>query len=201
MTNPVELEAWQTLAGHYENVKNVSLREHFAADSERFEKFQLNAAGIFLDYSKNHINDDTLSLLMSMANESKVPERIQSMFEGMIVNPTENRPALHTALRNRSSREVIVDGRDVMPDVKNVLAKLRVFSEQIRSGEWTGFSGKSITDVVNIGIGGSDLGPLMAVEALAPFAHERLNLHFVSNVDGSHMVLLLPPKLLRLKRH
>jgi len=191
MTNPVELEAWQTLAGHFDSVKNVSLREHFAADSDRFEKFQLTAAGIFLDYSKNHINDSTLSSLMKLAEECNVAERIQSMFEGGIVNPTEERPALHTALRNRSSREVMVDDQDVMPDVKEVLAKLRVFSEQIRTGEWTGYSGKSITDVVNIGIGGSDLGPLMAVEALAPFAHERLKLHFVSNVDGSHMVSTL----------
>jgi len=191
MTNPLELDAWQALSSHYKTVSSVSLRDQFAADSTRFEKYQLTAAGIFLDYSKNHITDKTLSLLVQLAEQSQVQQRVKSMFEGKLVNATEARPALHTALRNRSNRAVMVNDRDVMPDVNDVLARLRIFSDHIRSGEWKGFTGKPITDVVNIGIGGSDLGPLMAVEALAPFAHERLNLHFVSNVDGSHIVSTL----------
>ena len=141
-----------------------------------------------MDYSKNHISDTTHNLLVDLAEASDVSARLKSMFAGDIVNPTEARPALHTALRNRGNDSVHVAGEDVMPDIKKVLDRLREFSDKVRSGEWLGYTGKPITDVVNIGIGGSDLGPLMAVEALAPYAHERLNLHFVSNVDGSHMV-------------
>lgn len=187
MSNPVDLEAWKALTAHHAAVQNTTLRELFAEDAQRFDKFQLSAAGIFLDYSKNHIKEETQSLLLSLAEASGVAERMQAMFDGELVNSTEQRPALHTALRNQGNRPVLVDGENVMPQVREVLARIRAFSEQVRDGSWKGFSGKPITDIVNIGIGGSDLGPLMAVEALTPFAHERLNLHFVSNVDGSHL--------------
>lgn len=187
MTHPVDLDAWKALASHHDAVKKTPLRDLFAQDDKRFDKYQLNAAGIFLDYSKNHVTDETLRLLRDLARQSGVQARMQAMFEGQIVNPTEGRPALHTALRNRSDKAVTVDGEDVMPGIRQVLDRLRDFSNEVRDGSWTGFSGKPITDVVNIGIGGSDLGPLMAVEALAPFAHRRLQLHFVSNVDGSHL--------------
>jgi glucose-6-phosphate isomerase len=191
MTNPVDLAAWKALAAHHDDVKTISLRELFASDESRFETFQLNAAGIFLDYSKNHLSNTTHNLLVDLAEACGVRSRLQCMFDGEIVNPTEGRPALHTALRNRDEKPVQVAGENVLPAIRDVLDRLRVFSDKVRSGEWVGYSGKAVTDVVNIGIGGSDLGPLMAVEALAPFAHQRLNLHFVSNVDGSHMVSTL----------
>ncbi len=191
MTNPVELDAWQALAAHHSDVKSTPLRALFEDDKQRFEKFQLSAVGIFLDYSKNHVTEHTHELLQALAAQSGVKTKLDAQFSGEIVNPTEGRPALHSALRNRSERAVNVDGSDVMPQVRDVLDRLEVFSNAVRDGSWTGFSGKPITDVVNIGIGGSDLGPLMAVEALAPFAHERITLHFVSNVDGSHMVSTL----------
>lgn len=191
MTHPVDLDAWKALAAHYDDVKSTSLRELFESDDARFDKFQLSAAGIFLDYSKNHLTEETREKLVQLAQSSGVAARLQSMFEGDLVNPTEGRPALHTALRNRGNEPVLVGGENVMPDINGVLARLRVFTDQVRNGDWKGYTGKSITDVVNIGIGGSDLGPLMAVEALAPFAHQRLKMHFVSNVDGSHMVSTL----------
>ncbi len=187
MTQPVDLPAWQALNQHYQSTKHLTLREMFAGDGTRFEQFQLTAAGVFLDYSKNHVSAETMSLLTALARESHVPQGIAAMFAGERVNPTEQRPALHTALRNRSGKAVIVDGNDVMPAINKVLDRLAVFSNKVRNGEWCGYDGSMITDVVNIGIGGSDLGPLMASEALAAFAHERLNIHFVSNVDGSHL--------------
>ncbi|MCL4144332.1 UNVERIFIED_CONTAM: hypothetical protein GTU68_010924 [Idotea baltica] len=177
MTQPIDLPAWQALEQHYKSNQNTTLRELFAADNARFDQFQLTAAGLFLDYSKNHITAQTMDLLVQLANDAGVEKKIAAMFAGDLVNPTEGRPALHTALRNRSQSKVLVDGRDVMPDV----------NKRVRDGEWLGFTGEKITDVVNIGIGGSDLGPVMASEALAAFAHERIKLHFVSNVDGSHI--------------
>ena len=187
MTQPVDLPAWQALSKHYQTSKQTSLRDLFATDSGRFDQFQLTAAGIFLDYSKNHITSETIKLLGDLAEQSRVQNKIDAMFAGGVVNPTEGRPALHTALRNRSSKPVLVDGEDVMPGISSVIERMSVFSERVRSGEWPGHTGEPITDVVNIGIGGSDLGPLMACEALDAFAHERLSLHFVSNVDGSHL--------------
>jgi len=187
MTQPVDLPAWQALSQHFQSTRHQTLRELFAADAGRFDKFQLTAAGVFLDFSKNHVSSETMGLLTTLAHETDLQEKIRAMFSGERVNFTEQRPALHTALRNRSNKPVIVDGLDVMPSVNNVLDRLKVFSNRVRNGEWHGYTGKQITDVVNIGIGGSDLGPLMASEALAAFAHERLNLHFVSNVDGSHL--------------
>ncbi len=191
MTQPADLPAWQRLKEHYKTQSGLSLRELFSTDSGRFDRFQLQAAGIFLDFSKNHVSENTRSLLGDLARESKVDQKIDSLFSGGIVNASERRPALHTALRNRSGDAVLLDGNDVMPEILAVLDRLRVFSKQVRSGEWQGYSGKRITDVVNIGIGGSDLGPLMATHALQAFAHEQLKIHFVSNVDGSHLISTL----------
>ncbi len=169
----------------------VSLRELFADEPGRFERCQVQAAGWFLDYSKSHHRVETLEKLFALARQSPLEARRQAMFSGEVVNPTESRAALHTALRNRSDRPVMVDGEDVMPAVREVLRRAGDFAESVRAGNWPGHSGKAITDVVNIGIGGSDLGPLMAVEALAPFGHERLGFHFVSNVDGAHLARVL----------
>ena len=187
MKKPIELEEWQALERHQLAHAQTSLKHLFATDPERFERYQLSVAGLFLDYSKNHINDETRSLLLSLAERQDLAGKIKALFAGDTVNSTEHRAALHTALRNRSGDPVMVDGQDVMPGVLDVLSRIRVFSEAVRSGKWVGFTGKPITDIVNIGIGGSDLGPLMAVEALAPFTHERLSFHFVSNVDDSHL--------------
>jgi len=191
MTSPVELAQWKALEQHHADVARTSLRELFAHDDNRFNKFQLSAAGIFLDYSKNHITQQTHELLLSLANACDVRSKIAGLFRGDIVNTTERRAALHSALRNRGNTPIQVNGEDVMPQVRNVLLRMRQFTDKVRNGDWTGYTQQSITDVVNIGIGGSDLGPLMAVEALAPFAHERLRMHFVSNVDASHLVSTL----------
>ena len=191
MKNPVELDQWRELEAHHDNMSHMTLREHFAHDNDRFEKFQLNAGGIFLDFSKNHITSETHQKLVALAQASNVTAKFESLFSGELFNTTEQRPALHSALRHQGAEPILVDGADVMPGVRAVLARMEEFTNKVREGSWTGFTGKAITDVVNIGIGGSDLGPLMAVEALAPFAHERLNIHFVSNVDGSHLVSTL----------
>lgn len=191
MKNLTTTPAWTALASHASEQKNTTLTERFAADERRFEKFQLSAPAWFLDYSKNHINDETMSALLALAEAQGVSAKLASMFTGNVVNPTEGRAALHSALRYQGADAIKVDGENVMPGIQAVLERMGVFAEKVRSGAWLGFSGKRITDVVNIGIGGSDLGPLMATEALKPFAHEDLKLHFVSNVDGSHMVSTL----------
>ena len=191
MTQPVDLPSWQRLSKHYDATKDVTLRSLLFGDAQRFEQFQMQGAGIFLDYSKNRVTKETMDLLHGLATESGLAKKVANMFDGELVNPTENRQALHTALRNRSGSQVIVDGEDVMPAINAVLERLRVFSDQVRSGEWQGFAQDAITDVVNVGIGGSDLGPLMACEALDAFASDQLKLHFVSNVDGSHMASTL----------
>jgi len=191
MSNPFKSAAWAALVEHAEEQANVTLAERFAADDRRFEKFQLTAPGWFLDFSKNHVSDEILRRLLALAKTQALPEKFAAMFNGEVVNPTEGRAALHTALRYQGDAPITVDGEDVMPEVRRVLAQMRSFSDKVRDGHWTGFTGKRITDVVNIGIGGSDLGPLMATEALKPFAIETLKIHFVSNVDGSHMVSTL----------
>lgn len=195
MTRPEERPAWSALEAHRDSIADKTLLSLFETDPGRFDALQLEAAGIFVDFSKNFLNradagsgDDTLGLLVQLARESGVEARRDAMFSGGIVNPTEHRPALHTALRAPRDSDVRVDGTNVVPDVHAVLDRMYAFADRVRSGEWVGYTGKPITDIVNIGIGGSDLGPLMATEALAPFAHDRLNLHFVSNVDGSHLV-------------
>jgi len=200
MTTPESRPEWQALDAHRKEMAATTLVELFASDDaestassgkSRFERFRLEAVGLSLDFSKNHLTARTHELLVELARASDVEARLAAMFDGAIVNPTEGRPALHTALRNRSDEPVEVNGKDVMPGIREVLERLSTFSTRVREGNWKGHTGKAITDVVNIGIGGSDLGPLMAVEALAPFAHERLSFHFVSNVDGAHIASTL----------
>ncbi|TWI19904.1 glucose-6-phosphate isomerase [Sphingobacterium siyangense] len=191
--NFTKTEAYKNLAQHFGSLSGLSnnsgkndLRALFAADPERFEKFSIAFEDILLDYSKNRITEETKALLIQLANECGLEEAIAAMFSGERINVTENRPVLHTALRNQSDQPVYVDGKDVMPDVKRVLAQMKAFTEKIIAGEWKGYTGKEITDVVNIGIGGSDLGPVMVTEALKAYK-TRLNVHFVSNVDGTHI--------------
>jgi glucose-6-phosphate isomerase len=164
------------------------MRDLFASDPERFEQFSLRLGDILFDYSKNRITEETVALLIDLVRQTGLAEKIQAMFAGEKINNTEGRAVLHLALRNRSNRPILVDGQDVMPEVNRVLAKMRVFSEAVRSGNWKGYTGNSITDVVNIGIGGSDLGPQMVTAALAHYAHRDLRSHFVSNIDGTHLV-------------
>jgi len=178
--------AWTALAAHQREVAPHELRQLFAADARRFQTFSTEAAGLFLDYSKNRIVERTMPLLFALAEHARVPTKIAAMFGGEPINHTERRAVLHTALRNRSGTSVLVDGRDVMPDVLRVLSHMREFVEAVRSGRLHGHTGKALTDVVNIGIGGSDLGPYMATEALEPYAG-RLRAHFVSNVDAAHL--------------
>src|SRR5262249_55449054 len=153
----------------------------------RFDRMTHEACGVFVDWSKHRATDETMRLLMALAQQADVEGWRDKMFAGEKINATENRSVLHTALRNRGNRPVMVDGKDVMPEVNAVLAKMRTFTDRVRSGGWTGYTGKSITHVVNIGIGGSDLGPVMATEALKPYGKRDLALHFVSNVDGTHI--------------
>ncbi|MDQ7075024.1 MAG: glucose-6-phosphate isomerase [Gammaproteobacteria bacterium] len=178
--------AWQALAQHKSDIESLTLRELFAQDPQRFEKFSLTFDELLLDFSKNRITSNTLDKLLALAQERDVPAWIERQFSGDKINNTEQRAVLHSALRNRSNRPVFVDGKDVMPDVKRVLQQMRHFTDQVRSGEWLGYSGQTITDVINIGIGGSDLGPLMVCEALKHYA-QGPKIHFVSNVDGTHV--------------
>ena len=180
-------QAYQYLADHYIDIAPKHLKELFAADAERFDKFSISFGDILFDYSKNRIDDTTKALLVQLARECKLDEAIEAMFAGKAINATENRAVMHTALRHPGNSPVLVDGQDVMPEVRSVLAKMKDFSTQVIDGSWKGYTGKAITDVVNIGIGGSDLGPVMVTEALRPYK-TRLNLHFVSNVDGTHIV-------------
>ncbi len=186
-TNPVNTQAWQALQQHYSQMKSVHIRDLFAQDSERFSKFSATFEDqLMLDYSKNRITAETLDKLHALAKETDLSSAIKAMFSGEKINRTEDRAVLHIALRNRSNTPIIVDGEDVMPQVNAVLAKMKQFSDRIISGEWKGYTGKAITDVVNIGIGGSDLGPYMVTEALKAYKN-HLNAHFVSNVDGTHI--------------
>ena len=178
-----QLPAWRALSEHHRSMKGVSMRELFASDPGRFERFSLTLGDLLFDYSKNLITGETMALLVRLAEEAGLPAAIRAMFAGEKINTTEERAVLHVALRNRSNRPILVDGVDVMPEVNAVLAKMRDFSEAVRSGAWRGYTGRPITDVVNIGIGGSDLGPRMVTHALKPYAHERLRVHFVANVD------------------
>ena len=191
MPDLTALKTWQPLAEHYQQIGNEPMLDMFARDPDRFNKLSLQAAGLFLDYSKNRITTDTLPLLVDLANERDLQSRINALLSGETVNNTEQRAALHTALRNRSENPVLVDGQDVMPDIRGVLAQMKTFSKSVRSGQWQGYTGQGITDIVNIGIGGSDLGPLMVTEALYRYRKQDLALHFVSNVDGSHITKVL----------
>jgi glucose-6-phosphate isomerase len=183
--------AWTNLENHYNAMKPVAMRDLFAQDPDRFKKFSLELDGLFFDFSKNRITEETMSLLRSLASERDVLGWARKMFDGVKINITENRAVLHIALRNRSNRPILVDGKDVMPEVNAVLEHMKEFSNKVRSGEWTGFTGKPITDFVNIGIGGSDLGPVMVTEALKPYAKRDLKAHFVSNVDGTQIAEIL----------
>lgn len=179
--------SWKALEAHFESVNKMHLRDSFAADDRRFDKFSLKFEDILLDYSKNLINDETIPLLTRLASDCGLPEWRERMFSGEKINHTEGRAVLHVALRNISGDPIEVDGEDVMPKISNELVHMREFAEKVRSGQWQGYSGKRITDIVNIGIGGSDLGPAMVCEALKPYQHPELTMHFVSNVDATHI--------------
>jgi glucose-6-phosphate isomerase len=185
--------AWQALQRHFKDISTQHMRDMFALDPQRFERFSLRFDDILVDYSKNRITEETMKLLVDLAREMEVGQWTERMFRGEKINFTEQRAVLHTALRHRGSEPVMVDGRDVMPDVRAVLEKMRIFSESVRSGQWRGHTGKRITDVVNIGIGGSDLGPYMVTEALKIYGKPGLNVHFVSNVDASHVAEVIRP--------
>jgi glucose-6-phosphate isomerase len=180
--------SWQALAQHRQEIETLHMRDQFAADPQRFARFSLRFGDILFDYSKNRITEKTMVLLIELAHQANLAEKIEAMFQGEKINTTEKRAVLHTALRNRSNRPILVDGKDVMPEVNEVLEKMRTFSEAVRSGEWKGYTGKIITDIVNIGIGGSDLGPKMVTEALKPYGKDGLRVHFVSNVDSTDLV-------------
>jgi glucose-6-phosphate isomerase len=187
MPRITETRAWKALDAHHREIAPLHMRDLFSQDTERFERFSVRFKDILLDYSKNRITEQTIRLLLDLANQANIKEWAERMFNGEKINITEDRAVLHVALRNRSNRPIIVDGEDVMPAVNKVLAHMREFTEAIRNGEWKGYTGKPVTDVVNIGIGGSDLGPVMATEALKPYGKPGLRVHFVSNVDGTHI--------------
>ena len=185
--NPTQTAAWKSLTAHFEDAQDLTLSSLFANDPNRFDKFSVNFGDdILLDYSKNLISEQTLDKLFALADETELKAAIGAMFGGDKINQTEDRAVLHIALRNRSNTPIMVDGEDVMPHVNAVLEKMKAFSDRVIGGDWKGYTGKEITDIVNIGIGGSDLGPYMVSEALAAYK-TRLNLHFVSNVDGTHI--------------
>lgn len=185
--NPTTTRAWNALETMKCSSVKPTIRSLFDADPQRVNKFNITFGNLYADFSKTHLTTEVMDRLVELANETHLPQAIESMFTGQKINATENRAVLHTALRNRTSNPVMVNGTDVMPDIRRVLEQMKVFSEKVRSGQWKGFTGKAITDVVNIGIGGSDLGPVMVCRALAHYAQPGLQVHFVSNVDGSHL--------------
>ena len=185
--NPTETQSWKNLVDHFNKMKNIHMKDLFADDSERFNKYTIRFNDIFVDYSKNIITKETLKLLFGLIDEIDLRDAIDKMFSGDRINETEDRAVLHIALRNRENSPIYVNGKDVMPETNAVLDKIKNFSNKIISGEWKGFANKKITDIVNIGIGGSDLGPVMVTECLKPYAKEGLAVHFVSNVDGTHI--------------
>lgn len=196
MTALTHSTAWKALEEHYTTASQWQMRDLFAQDDQRFEAFSLRFNTILLDFSKNRITEETLTLLLALAEQADVTGWARKMFDGARINITEDRAVLHIALRNRANRPILVDGKDVMPEVNATLAHMRAFSDEVRNGVWTGYSGKAITDIVNIGIGGSDLGPVMVTEALKPYSRQdnqqgikpALKVHFVSNIDGTHLV-------------
>jgi len=185
--NPTKTKSWQSLLQHFVKIKTIHMRDLFTQDPARFQKFSLRLNDSVVDYSKNRITEETMGLLIELAKEVDLTDAIEKMFTGDKINATENRAVLHVALRNRKNTPIYVDGKDVMPQVNEVLQKIKAFSEQIISGDWKGYTGKKISDLVNVGIGGSNLGPLMVTECLRPYAQERLSIHFVSNVDGTNL--------------
>lgn len=190
-------KSYKDLKNHFEKIKNIHLRDFFSSDINRFEKFSIIfQEEMLIDFSKNRINDDTLIYLLNLAKEVDVKSAIKLMFSGAKINKTEDRSVLHTALRNRSNDPVIVNNSNVMIDVNNILEKMKNFSDSIINGEWKGYTGKVISDVVNIGIGGSDLGPYMVTESLRPYKN-HLNMHYVSNIDGTHLSEVLKKLILK----
>ncbi|MDP7530018.1 MAG: glucose-6-phosphate isomerase [Candidatus Scalindua sp.] len=185
--NPSETQSWKNLVDHYKEMKNIHMKDLFVNDPDRFNKYSIRFNGILVDYSKNIITEDTLKLLLRLTDDVGLRDALNKMFNGERINETEDRAVLHTALRNRINIPVCVNDKNVMPEVNAVLSKMKDFSEKIISGEWKGFTDKKITDIVNIGIGGSDLGPVMVTECLRPYAKDGLEVHFVSNVDGTHI--------------
>jgi len=181
------LPAYARLQQHFQEVRERHLKDLFAQDPDRFSKFSLRFEDMLLDFSKNRVTAETMQLLRDLATEAGLLEAIERMFSGDRINVTENRAVLHTALRNRSNQPILVGGKDVMPEVNAVLGQMKAFTERVRSGDWKGYTGQAITDIVNIGIGGSDLGPVMVTEALKPYGSPNLQVHFVSNVDGTHI--------------
>ena len=184
---PTQTRSWQKLSEHFAAIKDVHLKDLFAEDPDRFKHFHVRFHDILVDYSKNRLTRETLSLLIELARETGVQTAVSRMFAGEKINETEDRAVLHIALRNRANSPIMVDGEDVMPQVNAVLQKMERFSNRVRSGQWRGYTGKKITDIVNVGIGGSDLGPVMVTEALRPYAAAGLAVHFVSNIDGTHI--------------
>ncbi len=189
--DPTKTKAWELLQDHYKEMKHAHLKDLFKEDKTRFTNYSLSLQDILCDYSKNIINDTTLQLLLQLADECGLKEAIEAMFSAEKINVTEDRAVLHTALRNFSGKPVKVDGKDVMPDVFRVLDQMKSFCEKIHSGSWKGFTGKKIRNIVNIGIGGSDLGPVMVTEALKPYWVQDIEPYFVSNIDGSHIAEVL----------
>lgn len=185
--NPTQTQSWQKLVSHFETMKDQHMRDLFLADEARFNKFSICYEDILLDYSKNRISEESMQLLRELAREVQLKDAIEAMFSGAKINETEGRAVLHTALRYFGEEELTVDGQAVRADVREVLARMKTFSEKITSGQWKGYTGKSIRNIVNIGIGGSDLGPLMVTEALKAYKQAHLQVHFVSNVDGTHL--------------
>ena len=185
--NPTTTSAWANLTLHFNKMKATKMKALFAQNPNRFNEFSLRLEDLVVDYSKNIISDHTMKLLMGLAEETQLRSAIDSMFSGEGINETEGRSVLHTALRNQSDRTIHVDGKNVMPQVNEVLQKVKTFANSIHDGSFEGYTGKNITDIVNIGIGGSDLGPVMVTEALKPYWKEDINVHFVSNVDGTHI--------------
>jgi len=183
--------AWKALEAHYEATKDVHMKDQFAADPDRFNKFSLKFEDILMDFSKNRVSEETMDLLYKLAEQQDVIGMAKRMYSGEKINATEGRAVLHVALRNQSNTPIIVDGEDVMPAVNDVLARIKTFTEDVRGGKWKGFTGKSIEAVVNIGIGGSDLGPVMVCEALKHYSKRDLKMHFCSNVDGTHIAEIL----------
>ncbi len=194
MSSLTTSKAWIALQEHYQEIQNHSMRDAFAQEPDRFNKYSLHLNDILFDYSKNRITDQTLPLLINLAKHAELEAKIQAMFSGAEINTTEHRSVLHTALRNRSNRPVYVNGHDVMPDVNRVLEKMRGFCHKVRSGEWKGYTGKAITDIINIGIGGSSLGPKMVSAALTPYCSPDLNVYFVSNIDAADHIRMLKSK-------
>jgi len=188
MSELLRSPAWKALAAHRQQIDKTTIRTLFEADPRRFEKFRRTLPGALFDFSKHRITEDTIELLVALAKQADVPGFIERMFSGDKINLTERRAVLHTALRNRNGPALKVDGEDIMPGIRRVLDKMRTFSDSVRKGAHTGFTGKRITDIVNIGIGGSDLGPVMVTEALKPYWQDGLSAHFVSNIDGTHLV-------------